>query len=226
MSGFWCSGPVTRNAIKAPFARALAVLCGALAGPLAWSAPEVLEGTVVSGVVANTATDVYQFGGMLHEIMTCGDAPFWWLQENSSLLAQRRCSAGPMRIPATSFWVEGLLGKSTLQAATIDKERVTWRVRVVEGSDGSAGRLRDLVAILERCLEENPSRRPNGGGLYVCVVCHRVCVCGGGGAGAVGLNTNLKSESWVCLHVCVMWQKNKTHVQLVGAAIHADSGDG
>jgi hypothetical protein len=120
-----------------------------------------------SGVVATTATDMYQFGGTLHEIMTCGDAPFWWLLENSILLAQRRCSADPIRIPGSRFSLPGLLGKTTLEAAALDSEPVTWRVRVEEGSEGSAYRLRELVEILEGCLEEDPDKRWKGNALYV-----------------------------------------------------------
>jgi hypothetical protein len=136
-------------------------------GPLAWSAPEVLVGTGDSGVVATTATDIYQFGGTLHEIMTCGDAPFWWLLGIPQMLYQRRCTADPMPVPGTTVTVPGLLGRSTLEAASLDREPVTWRVRLVEGSEGSAGRLRELVDILEGCLEEDPCRRWRGNALYV-----------------------------------------------------------
>ncbi len=126
--------------------------------------------TVGSGVVATTASDMYQFGGTLHEIMTCGDTPFWWLQQIPAILAQRRCSRDPIRIPGTAFRVPGLLGKSTLEAAALDSEPVTWRVRVVEGSEGSAGRLRELVNILEGCLLEDPDKRWKGNALYVGMV--------------------------------------------------------
>ncbi len=132
-----------------------------------WSAPEVLVRTGDSGVVATAATDMYQFGGMLHEMMTCGNAPFWWLLENAQLLRERRCSSGPVRLPGTTLSVPGLLGKSTLQAAAIDGENLTWRVRLSEGSEGSAGRLRQLLDILEGCLEEEPGKRRKLDALYV-----------------------------------------------------------
>jgi hypothetical protein len=137
-----------------------------------WSAPEVVASmsTGGSGVVATTATDMYQFGGTLHEIMTCGDAPFWWLLRNMQLLYERRCSAAPVELPGTEFTVAGLLGKNTLQAAVIDRKPVTWRVRVEEGSEGSAYRLRELVEILEGCLEEDPVKRWKGNALYVGMV--------------------------------------------------------
>ncbi len=137
-----------------------------------WSAPEVVASmsTGGSGVVATTATDMYQFGGTLHEIMTCGDAPFWWQLKHISLLYERRCSADPVELPGTEVTVAGLLGKNTLQAAVIDRKPVTWRVRVVEGSEGSAYRLRELVRILEGCLEEDPVKRWKGNALYVGMV--------------------------------------------------------
>jgi hypothetical protein len=127
----------------------------------------VLTGTGDSGVIATVAADVYQFGGTLHEIMTCGDAPFWWLLKNTQLLHGRRCSADPVEIPGATLKLRGLRGKNTLEAAAIDCQAVAWRVRVVEGSEGSAGRLRDLVNILEKCLEEDPGKRWKGNALYV-----------------------------------------------------------
>jgi hypothetical protein len=45
-------------------------------GPLPRCAPEVLCST--GGVPATSSSDVYQFGGLLHELLTCGDPPFWW----------------------------------------------------------------------------------------------------------------------------------------------------
>jgi hypothetical protein len=140
-------------------------------GPMPWCAPEVLAsmGKGGSGVIATTATDMYQFGGLLHEIMTCGNAPFWWMPGTAQLLLEQRCSKDPIRIPGTTFSAPGLLGKSTLQAAALDSEPVPWRVRVEEGSEGSASRLRELVEVLEGCLEEDPVKRWKGNALYVVV---------------------------------------------------------
>jgi hypothetical protein len=70
---------------------------------MAWSAPKVLAGNTDICVIAITATDVYQLGGTLHEILTCGDQPFWWAAKHSSLLYQRRCSAAPVEIPGSDF---------------------------------------------------------------------------------------------------------------------------
>jgi hypothetical protein len=116
-----------------------------------WSAPEVLVGTAESGVVATTATDMYQLGGTLHEILSCGDAPVWWLLRNTMLLAERRCSSEPVEIPGSDVMLPGLLGKSTLEAAALDRKPITWRVKV-DGSEGSGHRLGELVAIMEGWL--------------------------------------------------------------------------
>jgi hypothetical protein len=120
-----------------------------------WSAPEVLANSAEGGVVATTATDVYQLGGTLIK--------------NFQLLHERRCSAGGVVIPGTTFSVPGLLGKSTLQAAVIDSQPVTWRVNV-DGIGGSGGRLGELVGIVEGCLEEDPAKRWKGSALYVLAV--------------------------------------------------------
>ena len=131
-----------------------------------WNAPEVLVGSQEGGVVATTATDMYQVGGTLHEILSCGDAPFWWLLSNSILLSQRRGSAVPVGIPGTTFSVPGLLGKSSLEAARIDSQPITWRVKM-DGAEGSRARLGELVGIMEGCLVEDPTKRWKGNALYV-----------------------------------------------------------
>jgi hypothetical protein len=127
------------------------------AGPIGCSAPEVLCPPSDS-VLAATATDVYQFGGVLHELLTCGDVPFWWLLKNMSLLYQRRCSAEPVEIPGTDFTVPGLKNMNTLVAAAVDKKAPTWRVRLGD-VPGSGTRLQEVVSIMEGCLEEDPARR-------------------------------------------------------------------
>jgi hypothetical protein len=133
-------------------------------GPMPWSAPEVLAGTCNSGVLATMAADIYQYGGTLHEIMTCGDAPFWWLFENAILLSQRRSRADPVPIPGTTFSVPGLRGKSSLQAAVVDSQPITWRVRL-DGSEASAGRMQELIDIVGGCLEEDSDKRLKGSAL-------------------------------------------------------------
>ena len=56
------------------------VLTGGQAlGPIAWVAPEVLAGSVITGVTATPASDVYMLGGLMFEVLTCGLTPYYWL---------------------------------------------------------------------------------------------------------------------------------------------------
>ena len=57
-------------------------------GPVAWVAPEVLAGSLTTGVTASPASDVYMFGGLMFEVLTCGRTPFYWL--NPTLVSQVR----------------------------------------------------------------------------------------------------------------------------------------
>ncbi len=110
------------------------------------------------GVVATSSSDVYQFGGLMHEVLTAGDVPFWWLVVNPQVLTLRRTSDGPVPIPGTRFTDVGLKGKSTIEAAGVDGQPITLRVRM-DGSEGSRGRLRQVVKIMEDCLETDPKKR-------------------------------------------------------------------
>ena len=47
-------------------------------GPIAWVAPEVLAGSLVKGVTATPASDVYMLGGLMFEVLTCGLTPYYW----------------------------------------------------------------------------------------------------------------------------------------------------
>jgi serine/threonine protein kinase len=127
-------------------------------GPLFWCAPEVLVPIGDGGVVATSSSDVYQFGGLMHEVLTAGDVPFWWMVENSPLLALRRRSEVPVRVPGTRFTEVGLKGKSTVEAAGIDDQPITLRVRM-NGSEGSRDRLQQVVKIMEGCLDTDPKKR-------------------------------------------------------------------
>jgi len=135
------------------------VLTGLAAlGPLPWCAPEVLVPVGDGGVVTTSSTDVYQFGGLMHELLTAGDVPFWWLVENPQLLTLRRRSEGPVRVPGTRFTDTGLKGKSTVEAAGMDDQPITLRVRM-DGSEGSRGRLQRVVKVMEGCLDTDPKKR-------------------------------------------------------------------
>ncbi len=129
-------------------------------GPIPWSAPEVCAGNTTSGTLATAASDVYMLGGLMFELLTGGDIPFFWLADSMALLVKRRNSRDPVRLPgARGMTVPGLLGKSVLQAAALDEEPITWRVGV-EGSLGSTGRLQEVIALMGMCWAEDPSTRP------------------------------------------------------------------
>ena len=55
----------------------LACLCD-----VQWSAPEVLAGSEAGGRVVTPKSDVYMLGGLVHELLTSGKAPFHWLAGN------------------------------------------------------------------------------------------------------------------------------------------------
>ena len=57
-------------------------------GPIAWVAPEVLAGSLATGVIATPASDVYMLGGLMFEVLTCGRTPYYWVLPN--LIAQVR----------------------------------------------------------------------------------------------------------------------------------------
>ncbi len=133
-------------------------------GPYLWGAPEVIAGTR-DRTTATFATDVYIFGGLLYEMLTGGTWPFHWLAGNGTMLAllrQRRQSAAPVPVPAPDgsehLW-PGLLNKSVLEAAELDRVRIPWCVNT-DGSPGSPGRLEDVKAVMAQCLTADPGARP------------------------------------------------------------------
>jgi serine/threonine protein kinase len=133
-------------------------------GPFLWGAPEVIAGTR-DRTATTFATDVYIFGGLLYEMLTGGQWPFHWLAGNASsfaLLRLRRQSAEPVPVPAPDGSVHlwpGLLNKSVLEAAELDRVRIPWCVNTV-GSPGSQGRLEELKAVMAQCLAADPGSRP------------------------------------------------------------------
>jgi hypothetical protein len=136
----------------------------AVKGPYLWGAPEVIAGTQ-DRTTATFATDVYIFGGLLYEMLAGGRWPFHWLAGNASsiaLLRLRRQSAEPVPVPAPDgsvhLWA-GLLNKSVLEAAEVDRVRIPWCVNT-DGSPGSPGRLEELKAVMAQCLAADPGARP------------------------------------------------------------------
>ena len=57
--------------------------------PSAWVAPEVLAGSLATGVTASPASDVYMLGGLMFEVLTCGLIPYYWMRD-MHLVAQVR----------------------------------------------------------------------------------------------------------------------------------------
>ncbi len=136
----------------------------AVKGPFLWGAPEVIAGTR-DRTAATFATDVHIFGGLLYEMLTGGRWPFHWLAGNASsiaLLRLRRQSAEPVPVPAPDGSVHlwpGLLNKSVLEAAELDRVRIPWCVNT-GASPGSPGRLEELKAVMAECLAADPGARP------------------------------------------------------------------
>ncbi len=126
-----------------------------------WMAPEVRAGNPAAGiqVKANFASDVYMLGGLVYELLTAGTPPFHWLLGNTQLLVQRLASADPVEIAGTDVTLPGLLHKSVLEAAELDRKSIPWCVRV-DGSPGSAWRLEELKGLMASCLALRPEDRP------------------------------------------------------------------
>ena len=120
-------------------------------GPIAWMAPEVVDGSADSGVTVTPASDVYMLGGLMFEVLTCGRTPFYWLDQ-SILKHVRRAPAGiqPVGYPAAFV---GLHGMSVLDAAAFVRLDIPWRV----GPDASRS---SLIALMKRCLDSDPTVRP------------------------------------------------------------------
>jgi serine/threonine protein kinase len=131
----------------------------AASGPLFWLAPEVFAGDT-SGTSATTASDVYMVGGLFFELLTAGLPPFFWLVRNVTLFRDRRSSAVLVTVPGLAGpGLPGLAGKSTLEAADVDRVTVPWCVQL-EHSAGSEERLRQAQELTGRCLATDPTERP------------------------------------------------------------------
>jgi hypothetical protein len=72
----------------------LVAACVPLALPVRarWAAPEAIVGGVA--VAPTSAGDVYMFGGLMHEVLSAGTPPFFWLEEEGAVLAARARSPG------------------------------------------------------------------------------------------------------------------------------------
>ena len=122
-------------------------------------APEVRAGNPAAGTVASFASDVYMLGGLVYELLTAGTPPFHWLLGNTQLLGQRLASADPVEVPGTDVALPGLLHKSVLEAAELDRKPIPWCVRA-DTTLGSAGRLEGVKGLMASCLALRPEDRP------------------------------------------------------------------
>ena len=66
-------------------------------GPIEWMAPEVLAGNLTDGHIATPASDVYMLGGLLFELLTCGMAPYYWVNATQRYCRRRRPAHEPFR---------------------------------------------------------------------------------------------------------------------------------
>jgi serine/threonine protein kinase len=130
--------------------------------PVEWNAPEVCR-TTEWGTRASIPSDVYMAGGLLFELLTAGERPFFWLIVNPSLLSVRRATGCDVGVPvpgAPGVAVPGLYGKHVLQVAGDDGESIPWRVR--RGTMASqVARLEVVKKLMEDCLAEDPAARPD-----------------------------------------------------------------
>ncbi len=127
----------------------LACLCD-----VQWSAPEVLAGCEAGGRVVTPKSDVYMLGGLVHELLTSGEAPFHWLAGNPQLLLQRLSTDDPVEIPGAGA-VPGLLHTNVLRAATLGGVQIPWRIR-----SRSPACLQRLKEVMSQCLEREAHARP------------------------------------------------------------------
>ena len=133
-------------------------------GPIAWTAPEVLAGNQTDGVTTTPASDVYMLGGLMFEVLTCGERPYYWMRD-VNLLSQRRAHAARelFRPDGTPGLFAGLLGLSVVDAAAVDEIDVPWRIRDGGASGriyGTVGCMGRLKALMTRCLDSNAHERP------------------------------------------------------------------
>jgi serine/threonine protein kinase len=152
-------------AVPLPASKVTSVLTGdRSAGPVLWTAPEVLLGGR-AGAVAATSSDVYMVGGLLWELLTAGHPPYFWCLRDVQLLQARLASGVPVVVPGphgTSASWPGLRGVNTLHAATLDRVAVPYSVLLAPGvppSDAEA-LVAAVKAVMMDCLNADPERRP------------------------------------------------------------------
>ena len=134
---------------------------GEALSPKRWAAPEVLMRSPTDGVPASPASDVYMFGGLMFEVLTCGRTPYYWLSDTRLVVQRRNVPDGtsfrPEGLP-THTRMSGLGGLSICGAAAVDRIDVDWRVGGESTLDSELRR--ELIALMEHCLEVDGKKRP------------------------------------------------------------------
>ena len=114
-------------------------------GPLRWLAPEALCDED-SKRTASFATDMYMVGGLLFELLTCGQYPFYWVSDDA-LTAHRYTDAG-----------KNCLASARARGVTL----TPWRISD-ESPASSTCSLSTLERLMELCLRADASKRPSLG---------------------------------------------------------------
>jgi hypothetical protein len=102
-------------------------------------------------------------GGLLHELLTAGRVPFFFLLDNVPLLIARRKAS--RAVPVTGVrgaGAEGLWGKNFLEAAVTDGVVIPWTVRGSSSSRAtgkSPGLLPEAINLIEGCCRQEPGAR-------------------------------------------------------------------
>ena len=116
----------------------------AVNGPWRWVAPEAVRDET-GKKSASFQTDVYMIGGLVFELLTCGQYPFYWIPD---------VHVGDHRLanPKVDF----------LQLAeAVGQDPRPWMLQDADsGCPSEAEELRLLEAIMKLCLRPDPSLRP------------------------------------------------------------------
>lgn len=111
------------------------------------------------------SSDVYMFGGLMFEVMTCGHRPFYWIPNATQLLMQRRNrwsqnvleAAVAARVPPPQLLVHSL----ELQASRVSATDCDWWTLSPSGSvEGHNKAFVELLSLMRACLSSDPLLRP------------------------------------------------------------------
>jgi hypothetical protein len=113
-------------------------------GPVAWRAPETFRLDESKRQIASVQTDVYMLGGLMFEVLTAGrHAPFFWMSAEHLIMLRATTSI------------------NTVDAASANGVAIPWAIALDAGWTGVADGVERLKALMSRCLDAEPSRRPS-----------------------------------------------------------------